>query len=71
MNNLFNLLSERSRIPDHAVLYVEMRSTIPYSLNDAIISTGKNMSKRSITRYKFNNLPIEFCNNVNFNEQIR
>ena len=70
INNLYNLLGERSRIPDHAVLYVEMRSTISNSLNDTIISTGKNMSKRSRVRYKFNNLPIEFCNNVNFNEQF-
>ena len=67
MNNLYILLGERSRIPDHAVLYVEMRSTLAYSLNDAIISTGENMSKRSIVRY---NLPIEFCNYVHFNEQF-
>ena len=61
-HNLFSLLNERSRIPDHAVLLVDLSTNIQSVSYETSDNSGTPVINRSI-KYNCKIIPEEFLNN--------
>ena len=61
-HNLFSLLNERSRIPDHAVLLVDLSTNIPAVSYETFDNSGTPVINPSV-KYNYKIIPEEFLNN--------